>query len=154
MNAPAGVVQIRLMTASDLPRVIEIAQTLKEVPRWPLEAWLTALDPAASPRRIALVADHPPTGVIDGFAVAALLPPLAELETIAVAAEARRQGVGSCLIAALLGELRQSEISEVSLEVRASNHPAHAFYPALGIAKTGCRARYHADPIEAALLMT
>jgi len=152
MNAPAGP-QIRRMAASDLPRILEMTQILKNVPRWPPAAWLAALNPAASPRRIALVADGPQAGCISGFAVAALLPPQAELETVAVAAEARRQRLGSRLIAALVEELHQAGICEIFLEVRDSNRAARAFYQALGFAQTGLRTRYYIDPVEDAVLM-
>jgi ribosomal protein S18 acetylase RimI-like enzyme len=37
--------------------------------------------------------------------------------------------------------------------VRASNHPALAFYRALGFVKTSLRPSYYADPIEDAVLM-
>ena len=156
MNAPLSpqiAPQIRPMAASDLPRILEMAQSLKNVPRWPPAAWLAALNPAASPRRIALVAENPPASRISGFAVAALLPPQTELETIAVLAEARRQRLGSRLIAALAEELRQAGICELFLEVRVSNHAAQAFYQALGFTQTGRRTRYYIDPVEDAVLM-
>ena len=160
MNAslsPQIAPQIRRMAASDLPRILEMTQSLKNVPRWPPAAWLAALNPAASPRRIALVAEvvaeNPPAGPIQGFAVAALLPPQAELETIAVLAEARRQHVGSRLIAVMAEELSQAGIRELFLEVRISNHAAQAFYQALGFSQTGRRTRYYIDPVEDAVLM-
>jgi ribosomal protein S18 acetylase RimI-like enzyme len=88
-----------------------------------------------------------------GFAVASLLPPQAELETIAVAAEAQRCGVARQLFAKLAEELRKAQAMELLLEVRASNYPVIAFYRALGFAQTGSRPRYYADPIEDAVLM-
>jgi ribosomal-protein-alanine N-acetyltransferase len=44
-------------------------------------------------------------------------------------------------------------ITEVLLEVRASNSAALAFYRALGFAIAGRRPLYYADPIEDAVLM-
>ena len=74
------------MTAADLDRVIEIAESLKQAPQWPRTVYEAAsaeskLLPNASPlwRRTAA------TGTVAGLAVASLTPPEAELETIVVA---------------------------------------------------------------------
>jgi ribosomal-protein-alanine N-acetyltransferase len=139
------------MVAVDLERVLEIAQSLKEAPHWPPDAYLAALDPHNSPQRIALVAEE--AGAVAGFAVAILLPPQAELEMIAVAAESQRRGVARQLFAALAREFVRAQITEVILEVRASNRPALGFYCSLGFQKSGRRLRYYADPIEDAVLM-
>src|SRR5580698_6862627 len=72
-------VQIRYMTAADLTRVLEIAAGLPELPHWPESAYLDALNPESTPRRITLVAAG--SEEIEGFTVASLLPPQAELES-------------------------------------------------------------------------
>jgi ribosomal-protein-alanine N-acetyltransferase len=146
-------VRIRRMAPSDLDRVIEIALSLPQAPHWPRSAYLAALDPDAAPPRIALVADRMDTGCVHGFAVASLLPPQAELETIAVAAEVQRHGVASRILTAMVENLRSAQVAEVLLEVRASNLPALAFYRAHGFATAGLRSGYYADPIEDAVLM-
>jgi len=144
---------MRRMTPADLDRVIEIERSLKAAPHWPPAAYLAALDAGAAPRRTALVAEEPETGTILGFVVASLLAPQAELETIAVAVESQRRGVGRRLFVALAEELRLAQVGEVLLEVRASNCPALALYRALGFAEAGRRPRYYADPEEDALLL-
>jgi ribosomal protein S18 acetylase RimI-like enzyme len=58
------------------------------------------------------------------------------------------------LFAALAAELALAGVTEVILEVRASNFPAVALYGTLGFTETGRRPRYYADPIEDAVLMT
>ena len=95
MNSRATEVRIRRMSAADLERVMEIAESLRDAPRWPVSAYWAALDPLNTPRRIALVAEEPETDAVAGFAVASLLAPQAELESIAVAAEWQRRGVGA-----------------------------------------------------------
>jgi ribosomal-protein-alanine N-acetyltransferase len=100
-----------------------------------------------------LIAETPLSGVILGFAVASLLPPQAELETIAVATKWQRRGVARRILTAMTEELRKAMITEVLLEVRASNSAALAFYRALGFAIAGRRPLYYADPIEDAVLM-
>ncbi len=142
------------MGAADLDRAMEIARSLNEAPAWPPSAYLAALNPQSPRRRIALVAAEPETGEIVGLLVAGLLPPQGELETIAVAAELQRHGVGRQLFAALAEELKTDRVTEVILEVRASNRPALAFYRSLGFAETGRRPRYYEHPQEDALLLT
>jgi ribosomal-protein-alanine N-acetyltransferase len=141
------------MVPADLERVIAIADSLKDAPRWRPEAYLAALDTTTSPPRIALVAELPRTGRIVGFAVACLVPPQAELETIAVAAETQRSGVARRIFAALIEELENAQASEILLELRVGNRPALALYRSLGFESTGGRPRYYADPVEDAVLM-
>lgn len=146
-------VAIRPMTASDLDRVLSLSESLPEAPHWPRSAWLHAIHPESTPCRIALVAVGLQPGPILGFAVASLLPPQAELETIAVASESQRMGIGKSLFQALNVRLKAAGVGELQVEVRASNQPALAFYRALGFVKTGFRPGYYADPIEDAVLM-
>jgi tRNA threonylcarbamoyladenosine biosynthesis protein TsaB len=145
-------VQIRRMKASDLPRVIEIEQKLKGVPHWSPRAWEAVLDPGAALPRIAMVAEDLHAGVV-GFAVASMTAPEAELESMAVAAEWQRRGVGRRLFGGLTDELLRAEVWEVFLEVRASNQAACGLYGALGFGETGRRTGYYADPSEDAVLM-
>jgi ribosomal-protein-alanine N-acetyltransferase len=148
MNLPA---QIRPMAAPDLDRVIEIAASLAQAPDWPRYAYESALDPHASPPRIALVAEI--SGSLAGFAIASLLPPQAELEMIAVAPASQRHGLAAQLFAALASQLAAARVNEVILEVRASNQPALKLYRRLGFLESGRRTRYYHDPAEDALLL-
>lgn len=146
--------EIRPLTPADLARVLEITASLKDAPQWTEAAWLRALDPAVSPRRIALAAVEPAGGALLGSAVAGLLPPQAELETIAVAKEAQRRGIGRALLSALTAELNGEGIGDLWLDVRASNQAALAFYRSAGFAQTGRRKNYYRDPGEDGLLLT
>lgn len=141
------------MMAADLERVMEIASSLKDAPHWAAAAYRATLDLEGVPRRIALVAEHPESGVTGGFLVASLLPPEAELETIAVVAEGQRRGVARRLWTAAAEQLRAAGVTEVNLEVRASNGAALGFYRAQGFVETGGRPRYYADPEEDAILL-
>jgi ribosomal-protein-alanine N-acetyltransferase len=141
------------MSAADLERVLEIAGSLRQAPQWPVSGYVAAVDCENSPRRIALVAAQPESGALTGFLVARVLAPEAELETIAVAAEGQRLGIGGRLLRALVEELRTEPVSELILEVRDSNGAALAFYRAHGFEEIGRRLRYYADPEEDAILM-
>jgi ribosomal-protein-alanine N-acetyltransferase len=153
MNS-SSTIQIRRMTHADLDRVIAIAQSLTAAPHWPRSAYLSALDPQAAPPRIALVAELSDSSVIAGFAVASLIPPQAELESIAIAAELQRRGLAGQLFSTLAAELRAAHILELLLEFRASNHPAFSLYRRLGFVESGRRTRYYHDPVEDAVLMS
>lgn len=143
--------QIRRMTVADVARVLEIAASLPESPRWLESAYLDALNPELTPRRIALVV----AGLeeVEGFAVASLLPPQAELESIAVAAGSQLRGLARMLFDALFNDLRAEGVIEITLEVRASNHAALEFYRRAGFVKTCTRRAYYADPVEDAVIM-
>lgn len=151
MNIQAKDVQIRRMVEADVSRVMAIASSLPEAPRWPVSAYLDALNPESPARRIALVAAT--SEQVQGVVVASLLPPQAELETIAVASQNQRQGLGRLLFDALSLELHKEGVAEVALEVRASNRAAMAFYRSAGFGQKGIRRSYYVDPVEDAVVM-
>lgn len=146
-------VHVRPMIATDIATVLEIAGSLPGAPQWPREAYLRALDQAISVKRVALVAEEPASARIMGFVVANLTPPEAELETIAVAAFAQRRTVGRTLLCRVIDELRARDVSEIALEVRASNYSAIGLYVDNGFREAGRRPRYYSDPAEDAILM-
>lgn len=145
--------EIRRMNEADVPRVMEIAAEVNHAPRYSRSTWLGILSCGTAPARVALVAGGP-GGDLSGFAVASLLAPEAELEAIAVAARSQRQGIGRRLLRGLLAELRPAGAREIWLEVRVSNESAIGLYRSLGFCESGRRARYYADPVEDALLMS
>jgi ribosomal-protein-alanine N-acetyltransferase len=240
-GVPVGPILVRRMRAEDLQRVFMIARSRKHAPLWPRTAYLAALDPRSTPRRIALVAEGAAEGPVDaerlvglkghgfsraeerpetilalaaeglqaeestfpqglkpetsfaqpaaqhpestqprpfrtdnftapgksspangeaesgrvvGFLIASLLPPQAELESIAVSAKQQRRGIGRLLLAAMVEELKAAGVRQLILEVRASSQRALGFYRSLGWSETGRRPRYYADPEEDAVLMT
>ncbi len=150
MSAPAF--GIRPMRPDDIAAVTRIGDALNEAPYWTPEVYARAIDPAAVPPRIALVAEGAESG-ITGFLVTVLVPPHAELETLAVAKPAQRQGIARRLFAALILALEPLQVTQVLLEVRESNHPARALYASLGFIETGRRGSYYSDPKEDAILL-
>ena len=145
---------MRRMRVEDVDQVVAIAAGLKDAPHWPRPVYVAALDPAATPRRVALIAASETSGAVAGFVIASVLQPQAELETIAVRPEAQRQGIGSGLFSILVDELKAAAVSEILLEVRQSNCAGLAFYGSLGWRPMGTRPRYYTDPEEDAILMS
>ncbi|MCL2842652.1 MAG: ribosomal protein S18-alanine N-acetyltransferase [Oscillospiraceae bacterium] len=92
-------------------------------------------------------------GAIQGYGILQLLPPEAELFNIAVNPTARRQGVGKCLLEALLETAKAEGVTAIHLEVRASNIGALALYNRLGFRQIGLRKKYYDNPCEDAVLM-
>ncbi|NEN04444.1 GNAT family N-acetyltransferase [Diaminobutyricibacter tongyongensis] len=100
-------------------------------------------DSAASPDAIEGYAGLlAPAGSTDG-----------DIQTIAVAPGARRQGLGRALMLTLLGEARRRGITAVFLEVRADNPGAQALYRMLGFEEIGVRPHYYQpDDVDAIVM--
>lgn len=160
MRATSEKLTIRPMTAQDVEWAQRLAEGSPQAPHWPQPAYLAATNPESAPRRLALVAETskivPKLGRIAskvGFAIACLVGPQAELETIVVAPGVRRSGLGAALMRAMVEQLKTFGATEVTLEVRASNQAAGALYRSLGFDQSGRRPGYYADPVEDAVLM-
>lgn len=153
MSSPATGVKIRRMSLADIPEIIELSENVEHTPHYTASTWSALLKPEAVPLRIVLVAAGP-GAVLHGFAVASLLAPNAELESIAVVRSSQRHGIGRLLLQSLVQELPKAGIREVWLEVRVSNAPAIALYRGVGFRETGFRPRYYTGPVEDALLMS
>jgi len=149
----AGAMAIRPMTSVDVDRVFEIAAALDQAPQWPLEAYEAMLDAANVGRRIALVAEEAGSGKVAGFAIASLVPPEAELESIGVTAEFQKRGIGRRLVKEMGKNLGLRGVTKVHLEVRDSNLAAKGLYASLGFIEAGRRSGYYTDSIEDAIMM-
>ena len=87
-----------------------------------------------------------------GFVLARAVADEAEILTLAVHPEARRQGIGRDLVATALAEAARRGARTAFLEVAAGNTAARALYAALGFTVLGCRRRYYASGDDAVLL--
>jgi len=138
---------IRPMTAADLDAVMVLAAGLANVPRWSPQSWQVAIQ-APQVSLVAAEGDQ-----VQGFAVAAVVGGVAELESMAVGPAVRRRGLGRRLLSDLAAELGRSAVAEIWLEVRVSNQAAIALYRGAGFEETGRRRAYYRDPVEDAVLM-
>src|SRR5947209_4597952 len=127
-------IEIRPFTPADIDAAIAVASALPGAPHWPGASYAAALAPA--PRHAALVAEDS-SGQLAGFAFAAVVPPQAELESIAIAAPFQRRGLARQLMAALIEQARNLGCEQMLLEVRESNTPARRLYASLGFRQSG-----------------
>jgi ribosomal-protein-alanine N-acetyltransferase len=79
----------------------------------------------------------------DGFALVRVLPPEAELLTIAVDPAVQGQGHGTALLADVLHHAAQSGVEVLFLEVASDNAAARALYERAGFAQVGQRKGYY-----------
>jgi ribosomal-protein-alanine N-acetyltransferase len=147
---------IRLADAVDLEGVIELERGLAEAPHWAEAEYAAMLFPAVGGMRRCLYVAESEFGLI-GFAVGKVIDMgserSAELESVAVAASARRIGVGRALCEAVLEWCRAEGASTIELEVRATSVGAIALYSGLGFVVEGRRPGYYRVPTDDAVLM-
>ena len=148
---PGTGLAMRAMAGPDLDVVLAIAASLPTAPQWPRSAYEAAISSGDEPRRIALVAEH--SGEVVGFAIARVIGPMGEIETIAIARKAQGFGFGSSLLHATLEELRLVGAAEAELEVRSSNAGAIRLYAGAGFREVGRRRGYYREPVEDAVLL-
>lgn len=143
-------VHLRGFAPSDAAPAAELAARLFARP------WSAAqyADEAASPDRDYLVAEH--DGVLVGFAGAWDAPDVTHVMTVAVAGDARRQGIGRRLVTALVERATHRGARAWTLEVRDDAHGARALYDSLGFVEVGRRPEYYDDVARRvdAVLMT
>lgn len=148
--------QLRRAGVDDLDAIMQIETSVFTTDAWTSDAMRADL---ASPHcyyLVALGADDPPDGsTIAGYA--GLLAPRGakegDIQTIAVAPEARRKGLGRVLMTSLMNEARRRGAREIFLEVRADNPTAEALYASLGFERLGVRPGYYQPDNVDAIVM-
>ena len=148
---------IRHAVRGDLAAMLRIERASFADP-WTVESLATAL---SLERMRVLVAESAEAGKdggdatpeVLGYVVALVIGPEAEIADLAVAPEARRQGIGRALLAGALATLRAAAVRTVYLEVRESNRAARMLYQAYGFESVGRRRGYYRSPVEDALVL-
>ena len=136
---------IRPMRWWDIDAAAALEVELFEVDAWSVEQFWGEL---AQPTRRYLVAED--EGAICGYAGLFLLPPDADVQTIAVAGNRQGAGVGGILLRALLDEAK--DCSSVLLEVRSDNAPAIALYRRFGFEVISRRSNYYVANVDALVM--
>lgn len=145
--APEGVT-VRVAGEGDLAAIHAIECASFGDP-WALEGFRALLDHPRTKLEVAVGAD----GELLGYAVAWYVADESEIANIAVAAHARRRGVGALLLDRILRAAAAFGAKMVFLEVRESNEEARKLYEARGFEIAGKRNKYYRKPDEDALIM-
>jgi ribosomal-protein-alanine N-acetyltransferase len=148
--------QLRRAGVDDLDAIMQIESSVFTTDAWTPDAMRADLASEHCYYLVALPADVAASGTaIAGYA--GLLAPRGakegDIQTIAVAPEARRRGLGRVLMTSLLNEARRRGAREIFLEVRADNPGAEALYASLGFERLGVRPGYYQPDNVDAIVM-
>ena len=143
MSAP---LDIRRLTYADLPQVIAIERRAFPTP-WSLAMFVLEL---SKPSGICLAARR--EGRLTGYLVCSRYDTVWHIMNVAVDPDARRTGVATGLLGALL-ERVDDPGARYTLEVRESNLAAIALYERFGFRSAGLRRGYYHDNKEDAVIM-
>ena len=142
---------IRAMALQDLDEVLALECRTPEAPHWERSIYERLLSDTSGVRHGAFVAIRDEG--LAGFIVARQVLEVGEIESIVVAVNARREGVGSALLDAISRWAAAGSAEQLQLEVRAGNSSAIQFYERAGLIKEGVRRGYYRHPEEDAVLM-
>ncbi|MFC6086967.1 ribosomal protein S18-alanine N-acetyltransferase [Sphaerisporangium aureirubrum] len=137
------------MTELDLPAVLTIERAT-----FPFDAWSEGMlrgelhDQPRTRHYIVAVADER----IVGYAGLAAAGDQADVQTIAVAADRQRAGIGSAMLRELLAEAERRGATAIFLEVRADNPAAQGMYERFGFERIGVRRDYYDDGTDAIIM--
>lgn len=145
--------QIRRATVADLAHILAIEQSTFGSDAWSAELLGSELASTNTHYIVATPVGAPE--IVEGYA-GLMVPPGADdadIQTIAVAAEVRRMGLGRILVRALLSEARKRGVRQVFLEVRQDNPAAQALYLELGFEEIAIRPGYYQPDNVDAIVM-
>lgn len=143
--------KIRPIASGDLPDVLRIQHESALNSGWHEDDYRRLIE---APGGLILVAYEDSPGPIAGFVAANLILDHAELLSVAVEPEMRRQRIGKSLLLEACRYMRDAGALSISLEVRASNLPAIGLYHSVGFATCRTRQDYYYNPLEDACVMT
>lgn len=137
------------MSAAHLDAAAELEKICFPEDPWSRRLFEEALENQNSSSLLALAEN----GSVLGYLVFTAVLDEGSVDNIAVAPEARRQGVASALLEALGRYGRENALASLFLEVRPSNTGAAALYEKLGYREVGRRKNYYLNPKEDAIIM-
>ena len=144
---------MRRATVHDLDAIMRLERATFTDDAWPEDAMRRELESPHGYYLVAVDVDDPDAQLL-GYA--GLLAPAdggqGDIQTIAVAPDARGVGLGRGLMHALITKARRRGVAELFLEVRADNPVARALYESLGFEEIGLRRRYYRGGIDAVLM--
>ena len=147
MSNGLSTITLRPMRWPDIEAAHAIESAVFTVDPWSAEQFWGEL---AQPTREYIVAED--SGVIVGYAGAYLLPPDADVQTIAVSGTAQGRGVGRLLLKELIAIAVRHECSQLLLEVRSDNESALGMYERFGFESISKRRDYYASGADALIM--
>lgn len=148
-------VRVREAEVRDLDAIMALESTTFTTDAWSREMMAAELAAPHTRYIVALDTGAQGDGAIIGYA--GLSAPRgasqADIQTIAVAAEYRRRGIGAQLLRHLLDEAVARGVDDVLLEVRADNPGAQHLYETHGFTPIAVRPRYYQpDGVDAIVM--
>ena len=121
---------------------------------FPTDAWSVEQfwQELAQPTRRYLVATDDEDAALVGYIGMFLMPPDADVQTIAVSPDRQGRGIARLLLEAALADVERDGATHTMLEVRADNDPALGLYRRLGFERISTRPRYYADGVDAVIM--
>jgi ribosomal-protein-alanine N-acetyltransferase len=144
---------LRRATSGDVGVIMDLESATFGHDAWSTESMSSELRSIHTYYLVAFDPERP--DVLAGYA--GLLAPKGsrdgEVQTIAVAPSARRQGLGRTLMVRLIAEADARRARQVFLEVRADNPGARALYDSLGFEEIAVRKHYYQpDNVDAQVM--
>lgn len=143
---PVSCLEIRRMQENDLFSVCELERECFSAP-WSRQGFMDAL---ALPNTVFLVIMD--REMLLGYAGMYVAADEGEITNVAVTKEARGKGIGSILMEEMRKEAQKMALSQIVLEVRASNAPAIHLYEKSEYVRIGTRRHFYQNPDEDAIV--
>lgn len=140
---------LKSMDAQNVEAVHELEKLSFAIP-WTLAALKEEL---GNPKAHYLVLEEESSGKIVAFGGFWQILDEAHICNVAVHPDYRGVGLGDRIVGAMIEKTKELQISEMTLEVRASNEPAKKLYGKYGFKLGGVRKEYYSDNREDALIM-
>ncbi len=142
-------VQLRPMRWWDLDDVMVIESDRFGPTAWTCGQFWSELARVAESRWY-VVAER--DGHVVGYAGLYAVPPDADVQTIAVSADAQGAGIGTRLLEALIARARELDCAQIFLEVAADNASALTLYARHGFERQSLRRGYYGPGMDAILM--
>lgn len=145
--------QLRRATGADVDAIMALETAIFENDAWSTEMMARDVADPGCYYLVAFPPDRPEHIVAYAGLQAAPRSPESDIQTIAVAEEARGGGLGRVLMLSLITEARKRGARETFLEVRADNPAAQHLYRSLGFEDLGVRRGYYQPDNVDAIVM-
>ena len=140
-------VRLRPMRWWHIDAVHRIEREVFDADPWTVEQFWGEL--AQPTRRYVVACDEDD---VIGYAGLFVLPPDADVQTIAVAASGQGRGVGAQLLDSLVAQAAQEGCDQLMLEVRSDNEAAISLYQRHGFEQISVRRDYYAPGVDARIM--